>query len=513
MKLLIVDDQIAAARALATRNNWSQIGFEEVCTAQNAMEARGCFRDGVPDVMLCDIEMPVESGIALCHWVRSRGFRTELILLTCHSDFKYAQEAIGFSAFDYIVQPAPYELIYQTVRKAVETIEEKREASPETKQQKDQLSIAMWSRFLRGDSTIRIEKYLGESEPEKVCTYIILLQTVRWSSIQEQWQGDLMCSALTSLTKDILPASGCQSYVVYMERNVYSIVVLTQNEQVLPGKTLEQILDYLCDFFKIYMPCTVACYPSSPISITELPAAWEQLCRRRDRNVSSQAGVFGAGVDAGADAGVEEDVSGWESLLQGHNPRRMEEDTLAFLDEWVHKGAMTDTVLRQLYFSFVQFLHNAGSYGNMLEQIFADTAACELYLNAVKSVEGMKALIRYVAQLFEALNVQNSLADKTVKTIQEYVEQHLADHIRVEDIAAAVHLSANHITRLFHREQGCSIKSYIIQRKMYTASNLLRTTTMPISVVAAKLGYTNFSHFSTAYKKVMGYAPSEHRDA
>ena len=510
MKLLIVDDQIAAARALATRNNWSQIGFEEVCAAQNAMEARGCFRDGAPDVMLCDIEMPVESGIELCHWVRSRGFATELILLTCHSDFKYAQEAIGFAAFDYIVQPAPYELIYRTVRKAVEAIQEKREASAETKKQKDQLSIAMWSRFLRGDSTIRIEKYLGESETEKTCTYIILLQTVRWSSIQEQWQGDLMCSALTSLMGDILPASGCRAYVIYMERNVYAIVVRARDEQVLSAKTLEQVLEYLCDFFKIYMPCTVACYPSSPVLITGLPTAWEKLCRRKDRNVSGKDGVFSAGGDMEADA--EEDVSGWKSLLQGHNPRRMEKETLAFLDEWVSKGAMTDTVLRQLYFSFVQFLHDAGSYGNMLERIFADTAACELYLNAVKSVEGMKALIRYVAQLFESLNAQNSLAEKTVQTIREYVEQHLAEDIRVEDIAAAVHLSANHITRLFRREQGCSIKSYIIQRKMYTANNLLRTTTMPISVVAAKLGYTNFSHFSTAYKKVMGYAPSEHRD-
>ena len=40
---------------------------------------------------------------------------------------------------------------------------------------------------------------------------------------------------------------------------------------------------------------------------------------------------------------------------------------------------------------------------------------------------------------------------------------------------------------------------------------LLRTTSLPISFIAAKVGYCNFSHFSYTYKKVLGITPQEER--
>ena len=41
-----------------------------------------------------------------------------LILLTSHAVFAYAQDSVKLGCFDYIVQPAPYELILETLRRA-----------------------------------------------------------------------------------------------------------------------------------------------------------------------------------------------------------------------------------------------------------------------------------------------------------------------------------------------------------------------------------------------------------
>lgn len=49
------------------------------------------------------------------------------------------------------------------------------------------------------------------------------------------------------------------------------------------------------------------------------------------------------------------------------------------------------------------------------------------------------------------------------------------------------------------------MKEYITLTKMKAAKNLLITTSLPVSLIAAKVGYDNFSHFSKVYKKVMGY--------
>ncbi len=108
MKLLIVDDQPATLKGLEHGIQWRQLGIEKVISAQNAMEARLVFKKEPPDILLCDIEMPVETGIQLCQWIRQEGHDTKLIFLTCHSEFIYAREAVSLGAIDYILQPAPY---------------------------------------------------------------------------------------------------------------------------------------------------------------------------------------------------------------------------------------------------------------------------------------------------------------------------------------------------------------------------------------------------------------------
>ena len=82
MKLLIVDDQLLTLNGIAQGINWREEGFDVVETAQNAMEARISFSRAVPDVMLCDIEMPVENGVELCRWVRQQRYGTEILFLT-----------------------------------------------------------------------------------------------------------------------------------------------------------------------------------------------------------------------------------------------------------------------------------------------------------------------------------------------------------------------------------------------------------------------------------------------
>lgn len=109
MKLLIVDDQSTVVQGLLHCTNWAAMGFTVVDTALNAVDAKASLLRQEAEVMLCDIEMPMESGLDLLDWLRQRGMTTRCIFLTAHAEFKYAQEALRLGGFDYIMQPAPYE--------------------------------------------------------------------------------------------------------------------------------------------------------------------------------------------------------------------------------------------------------------------------------------------------------------------------------------------------------------------------------------------------------------------
>lgn len=109
MKLLIVDDQSTVVQGLLHCTNWAAMGFTVVDTALNAVDAKASLLRQEAEVMLCDIEMPMESGLDLLDWLRQRGMTTRCIFLTAHAEFRYAQEALRLGGFDYIMQPAPYE--------------------------------------------------------------------------------------------------------------------------------------------------------------------------------------------------------------------------------------------------------------------------------------------------------------------------------------------------------------------------------------------------------------------
>lgn len=65
MKLLIVDDQSTVVQGLLHCTNWAAMGFTVVDTALNAVDAKASLLRQEAEVMLCDIEMPMESGLDL----------------------------------------------------------------------------------------------------------------------------------------------------------------------------------------------------------------------------------------------------------------------------------------------------------------------------------------------------------------------------------------------------------------------------------------------------------------
>ena len=97
--------------------------------------------------------------------------------------------------------------------------------------------------------------------------------------------------------------------------------------------------------------------------------------------------------------------------------------------------------------------------------------------------------------------------------IKEYVQLHYSENIDLNLVAGLVNVTPSHLSNLFKKETGMNLKDYIIQQKMQEAQSLLCTTNLPISLIAAKVGYTNFGHFSTSYKKFYHKTPQEERSA
>lgn len=119
MKLLMVNDLELTVNTMKEEIPWEKYGIDEVFVAYNVMEGQKVILEHKIDLLLCDIEMPGEYGIALIRWIRKNNYDIDCILLTCHAEFNYAHEAITLNCQDYLLLPASYETIGETVKKVV----------------------------------------------------------------------------------------------------------------------------------------------------------------------------------------------------------------------------------------------------------------------------------------------------------------------------------------------------------------------------------------------------------
>lgn len=169
MNLLIINDEIVTAETMKKEIAWEQYGVQNVFLAFNANEAKEQLKKEQIDVLLCDIEMPGENGIELLHWVREQAMDVECIFLTCHANFTYAQEAVKLGCMDYVLLPARYEEIGESVLKVVNRRKQKQQGKKLQKygeqwvdEEKDSIMEAQGEKKSAGQIVKECERYILE---------------------------------------------------------------------------------------------------------------------------------------------------------------------------------------------------------------------------------------------------------------------------------------------------------------------------------------------------------------
>jgi len=101
-RLLIVDDDAQVARALHDLFAEASLDADVVASAEEALER---FRDETYAVVVCDLQLPGESGLELVRRLRRDSPATAVVVMTGHASVPTAVEALKLGAADYLVKP------------------------------------------------------------------------------------------------------------------------------------------------------------------------------------------------------------------------------------------------------------------------------------------------------------------------------------------------------------------------------------------------------------------------
>lgn len=156
-----------------------------------------------------------------------------------------------------------------------------------------------------------------------------------------------------------------------------------------------------------------------------------------------------------------------------------------------------------------------GQSGMELEQAFRLSDFYIRKLDDVHTVEGVHRLHdEMVIDFTEKMRryFRSDTNSKHINACKEYIYSHIKERITIEDLADEFGVSASYLSRLFKKETGISVSTYIRQQKIDIAKNLLRFSDYSMIDIANRLSFSSQSHFIQQFRESVGMTPKKYRD-
>lgn len=137
INMLVADDEEIIRKNFIKRINRANIKTNEIFEAHNGIEAIRIIKTNEIHVLLVDINMPFLNGLDLIKEVRKISPNMVIIIISGYDNFSYAQEAIQYGVFRYILKPVNPSEFIEIIKKSIEFAE----TTLKTTQRKDSPTI------------------------------------------------------------------------------------------------------------------------------------------------------------------------------------------------------------------------------------------------------------------------------------------------------------------------------------------------------------------------------------
>lgn len=522
MNVLIIDDQPDVVEGILSGIHWSSLHIEETYYAYDILHAKEIITANTVHIMLCDIEMPLGSGLELYEWVAKHYPDIKCIFLTSHENFSYAQKALRLGSFDYLIQPAPYSAIEAAIKKAYIQI----------KKEQQQKQYSIYGTYISEREMdlldILLKEYLLSTQiaPDNILNYLRTISV----NLQAEAPCILLVLDITKQGKSEIDLS----LLRYIVHNVFSEILEDFTKKLLFchlrgslfGAVLYEVSVSAKDTFTLYLEkfistaekhlhFEIACYTKWTENFWKLPASMEALLESVNGNVANYTGIFSNDFHSpNKKEGFCQapDFINWSNLLKNGYFDLVRTNMHEYLNEQKRQGYINQKGLSLFLQDFLQiFYHILDKYHVHAHRIFEQEYDVHKLQTSVTSLERMHELLDFAVDYLKSLYSGQDLSTSQIDKVIDYIQKNIHQDISRSDIASSIYMNPEYLSRLFKKVKGISLSDYIVQEKLKMAASLLESTSLSISIIASNIGYTNFSYFTQVFKKVYGVSPSEFR--
>ena len=529
-RAMLVDDDVPVLEFLTKLVPWERLGLTLCGAFENGRLAYEAAQKTQPDLLITDIGMPQMDGIELIRRLKEANPRMAVVILSCHDEFRYAQQAIQLNVDDYVlkesVQPDSFA---ETIVRAVGRLKERQQnrvpfSAGDSANAPSDMSV-LKERFIRStlyNPLIDREDWMRKAEffgvDLRSMRYVPAIMTIdRYSETKARFfSEENFAFAVENVVDELLQnEQNAVSFRLSHRETAFLFGMpptLKVNGYALIDQTIGRIRSALNMYLKTGVSFAVGEPSDDPVRLREAMFRmaegaderfyWDECSVNRYKETPFSPDDLFVHYAEAAEQFRQIVVS---QAIQDVAP------VVRFWVERVRARRYRPEMVKEFFLKIFLDLHVKFKTLQYFPSAYSQEALHRTFLE-IDNVHQLGE--RVVRLLDEAVRAMSRIIDQSeraeIAEAHRYVEMNLHRKIGLNEAARHLHLNPSYFSRLFKKETGESFIEYVTRRKMEKAKELMDASSYPVHQIAEMLGYDNKSYFVKLFRQYTGMTPIEY---
>ncbi|MGI6055580.1 MAG: response regulator [Bilifractor sp.] len=527
LKVLIADDEPRICRLISYFIDWEGLNLALTGTVSNGEEALDLLKKDHVDILITDIRMPGIDGLSLIQKAQKINPQIQCVIISGYSQFEYAQRAIEYGVREYILKPIDKEKLNTCLKNIAES---KRIAAQETQKEheknilkaqqlrknliksmlhnKQQLTIQQVNQlygfhFHEGIfQAISVRYSLDNISNERYETYKALESEIlqKWIT-QIQAELNPICHDLELVINGSL-IIGCINYDSLKSNAI--IQILTKHSELNDYALLEEGNYY--------------------IGLSEATGSFNINTKLTDSVHALEQGIYHPNqricqiISKSALSDMEQVYRNY-SLEIKHALDLQDMEKIKSAISKVQNIMFTNRVSGNCFFHTCMDLYHLFLVSFFFQKDIAIKNRLfneNIFREKIYLCRSPEDIIHLLIEECETdmkfcINQLESAKQKPICIAKNYIQEHYADPLTLEQVGKQVGFSSGYLSMIFHKETGETFLSYLTDIRIQNAKDMLKTSNKPIEQIARSVGINDTKRFTKLFKKNTHLTPSEYR--
>jgi two-component system, response regulator YesN len=506
MNIVVVEDEYKTRKGLINLIKKINSNYIVVGEAEDGKEGFKIIIDNKPDVVFLDIKMPEMNGLKMLELLQKENLNTEFVILSAHKEFNYAQKAIKFGVFEYVLKP----VTLYAMRKLLDNLNDHMTSDiikGKDKSLKDHsLFEGFFNNLISGnimdskDTYDFINKKYRFDEDE---SFILLdfydnsgnlesKKTVIHSFINENYPLKNYCCAISK------------------KENIVLIQDFDDKEDTI--KKLENGLATLLTA-RGYNGIIVGCIDFS--GLKNIGNHYRLIRENLNANISLKGKKFLKYDELKRIKyqKIQYPISIEQNIIKGiysKDNKMIEKNSNDFISWW-KKDIFSPKIIIESYISLVTVILETSKeiYSELLNEMNQQSIFSGI-TNSMNSFE-LEEILNQIINKILILNQNQKIYSLNVMKTINYISTHYNESITLDEISDMLQLTPEYLSTLFCKEVGINFVAFVREIKINKAKELLINTNLKIYEIAERVGFSDTTYFCRVFKELTGFSTGEYQ--